>query len=72
MIPKSFDQPTLAAEDLGEDEMLEVLLQEGDEDVCFSSPIMKRAITETIQDDPELAAAMNNICRCSPMIERKV
>mgnify|MGYP000583283224 CR=1 FL=1 len=29
------DQPTLAAEDLGEEEMLEVLLQEGDEDAAL-------------------------------------
>ena len=39
---EEFDQPTLAAEDLGEDEMLEVLLQEGDEDAVFISPIMKQ------------------------------
>ena len=55
---EEFDQPTLAAEDLGEDEMLEVLLQEGDEDVVFVTDY-ETAMTETIQDDPELAAAMN-------------
>ena len=55
---EEFDQPTLAAEDLGEDEMLEALLQEGDEDAIFITDY-ETAMTETIQDDPELAAAMN-------------
>jgi hypothetical protein len=55
---EEFDQPTLAAEDLGEEEMLEALLQEGDEDAVFITDY-ETAMTETIQDDPELAAAMN-------------
>ena len=38
--------------------MLEALLQEGDEDAVFVSDY-ETAMTETIQDDPELAAALN-------------
>ena len=52
------DQPTFVTEELGEDEMLEALLQEGDEDAVFVSDY-ETAMTETIQDDPELAAALN-------------
>ena len=55
---EEFDQPTMTAEDLCEDDMLEALLQEGDEDAVFVSDY-ETAMTETIQDDPELAAALN-------------
>ena len=45
-------------EDPSEEEMLEMLLQEGDEDAAFICDY-ETAITEAIQDDPELASALN-------------
>ena len=45
-------------EEPSEEDMLEMLLQEGDEDAAFISDY-ETAMTEAIQDDPELASALN-------------
>ena len=45
-------------EEPSEEDMLEMLLQEGDEDAAFICDY-ETAMTEAIQDDPELASALN-------------
>jgi hypothetical protein len=51
-----WETPVLAAEDITEEDMIEALIQDGDEDACFVSEY-ESAMADTVQEDTELATA---------------
>jgi len=52
----SWETPAFAAEDMTEEDMIEALIQDGDEDACFVSEY-ESAMADTVQEDSELATA---------------
>lgn len=69
-----YDEPSnaLAAEteELGEDEILEILLQEGDEDASLISDF-EAASADVLQQDEELAAAYNSYAEARRRLSEK-
>ena len=54
----TWEAPAMVSEDLTEEDLLESLLQEGDEDAVFISDY-ESAILDSAQEDPELATAVS-------------
>eukprot|EP00435_Cladocopium_sp_Y103_P008959 s6082_g2.t1 len=55
----SWDNPAYVAEEYTEEDMLEWLIQEGDEDALFVSEY-ESAMADTVQEDNELATAYSS------------
>ena len=54
----AWEAPAMVSEDLTEEDLLESLLQDGDEDALFISDY-ESAILDSAREDPELATAFN-------------